>query len=149
MIIIVVNHQLFHSLHQLSRFLTKRANQALQPFDLYSAQWSVIYALKMKGTLTQKELCEYLAVEAPPLTRNIQRLVKKGYVRQVSGEDKRQKKIELTEEALAEFPKWEQAIMSVNQELIANVPQQAEAQLEELLTGWLLAISEQEGAKDE
>ncbi|MBU8905373.1 MarR family transcriptional regulator [Desertibacillus haloalkaliphilus] len=145
----VVNHQLFHSLHQLSRFLTKRANQALQPFDLYSAQWSVIYALKMKGTLTQKELCEYLAVEAPPLTRNIQRLVKKGYVRQVSGEDKRQKKIELTEEALAEFPKWEQAIMSVNQELIANVPQQAEAQLEELLTGWLLAISEQEGAKDE
>src|SRR6478735_8211255 len=102
-------HELFHTLHQLSRQLTNTLNEALKPLGLYGSQWSVIFVLKTKGSLTQKELCEYLFVEAPPMTRTIQRLVKQGYVRQVPGKDKREKYIQLTEEAVKEFPKWEHA----------------------------------------
>lgn len=101
--IISANHELFHTLHQLSRLLTKETNQALQPFDLYSAQWAVIYTLHTKGAMTQTELRDYLAVEAPPLTRNVQRLVKKEIVKQVPGNDKRSKTIELTAYAKREY----------------------------------------------
>ncbi|MDP4155511.1 MAG: MarR family transcriptional regulator, partial [Bacillota bacterium] len=76
-------HELFHTLHQLSRQLMNRLNDELKKHGLYHAQWSVIFTLKNKGSLTQKQLCEYLSIEAPPLTRTIQRLVKLDYVRQV------------------------------------------------------------------
>jgi MarR family transcriptional regulator, transcriptional regulator for hemolysin len=137
---IETNLTLFHRLNQISRLITKRANQALQPFDLYSAQWAVIYTLKTKGTLTQRELCEYLAVEAPPLTRNVQRLVKKGLVRQVCGHDKRTKRIELTEEAQAQYPIWERTMAQVKQQLMDGVSSDIEEQLDKLLVDWLSTI---------
>ncbi|WP_238457916.1 MarR family winged helix-turn-helix transcriptional regulator [Alkalihalobacterium alkalinitrilicum] len=133
----------------MSRLLTKRANKALQPFGLYSAQWSVIFTLKTKGTLTQTELCEYLAVEAPPLTRNIQRLVKKEIVRQVSGEDKRMKLIELTEKAHQEYPKWEKAITETNHKLLEHFPKDSEEQLDQLLSQWLHIITSRKELNDE
>ncbi|MFC0558862.1 MarR family winged helix-turn-helix transcriptional regulator [Halalkalibacter alkalisediminis] len=141
MIHIVEDLKLFHTLHQLSRLLTKYANKALQPLDLYSAQWAVIYALKNKGTLTQTELCEYLAVEAPPLTRNIQRLVKKGYVRQVTGHDKRMKIVELTAKAHQEYPKWEHAILETKKMVVSHFPKSSEEQLDKLLSEWLGTIT--------
>src|SRR3954449_11838980 len=100
------SHELFHTLHQLSRHLTNTLNEALKPLGLYGSQWSVIFVLKTKGSLTQKELCDYLFVEAPPMTHTIQRLVKQGFVRQVPGKDKREKHIQLTAAALHEYPQW-------------------------------------------
>jgi DNA-binding MarR family transcriptional regulator len=91
----------------------------------------------MKGSLTQRELCDYLSVEAPPLTRNVQRLVKEGYVRQVPGMDKRMKFIELTEKAQEEFPVWEKAVMETNQLLLRNFPMESQEKLEELVSDWL------------
>ena len=101
----------------------------LKPFGLYSAQWSVIFVLHTKGSLTQKELCEYLFVEAPPMTRTIQRLVKQGYVRQIPGKDKREKYIQLTDEAVKEFPNWEHAVPRCNQALLKNFPETSQQEL--------------------
>ncbi|HWO97699.1 MAG TPA: MarR family transcriptional regulator [Bacillus sp. (in: firmicutes)] len=131
------NHHLFHSIHQLSRQLTKHINEVLQPLGLYSAQWSVIYVLKTRGSLTQTELCEYLAVEAPPMTRTIQRLVKQGYVRKISGEDKRTKLIQLTDEALAEYPKWEKAIVNMHETFLKGFPESSQEALYILVSDWL------------
>jgi MarR family transcriptional regulator, transcriptional regulator for hemolysin len=131
------SHELFHTLHQLSRKLTNKLNEALKPFGLYSAQWSVIYVLKTKGSLTQKELCEYLFVEAPPMTRTIQRLVKQGFVKQVQGKDKREKHIQLTETALIDFSKWEQAVFENNKTLLNCLPETSQAELLTLQATWL------------
>ena len=133
-------HELFHTLHQLSRHLTNRLNEALKPLGLYSAQWSVIYVLKNKGSLTQKELCDYLFVEAPPMTRTIQRLVKQGYVSQVQGKDKREKHVQLTDTALQEYPKWEQIVNTVNKSLLEDFPLVSQEQLVELQKSWLQQI---------
>ena len=130
-------HNLFHTLHQLSRHLTNKLNEVLKPMGLYGSQWAVIYVLKTKGSLTQKELSEYLFVEAPPMTRTIQRLVKQGYVRQVPGKDKRQKHIQLTEQALNQYPAWEQAVTEHNQTLLKEFPETSQEQLLELQTTWL------------
>lgn len=131
------SHGLFHTLHQLSRHLTNKLNETLKPFGLYSAQWSVLYVLKTKGSLTQKELCEYLFVEAPPMTRTIQRLVKQGYVKQIPGQDKREKYIQLTDEALKEYPHWEQAVFNSNKSLLEHLPETSQEELLKLQSGWL------------
>jgi len=133
-------HELFHTLHQLSRHLTNRLNEALKPSGLYSAQWAVIYVLKNKGSLTQKELCDYLFVEAPPMTRTIQRLVKQGYVTQVPGKDKREKHVQLTELANQEYPKWEHIVNSVNHELMRDFPIESREQFLKLQKSWLQQI---------
>jgi MarR family transcriptional regulator, transcriptional regulator for hemolysin len=131
------SHNLFHSIHQLSRKLTKHTNEALLPFGLYSAQWSVLFVLKTKGNLTQSELCEYLSVEAPPMTRTIQRLVKQGYVEQITGEDKRKKTIQLTSTALMEFPKWEEKVLEINDSLLRNLHEDSQDQLYTLTSEWI------------
>ena len=136
----MLTHELFHTLHQLSRHLTNKLNEALKPLGLYSAQWAVIYVLKNKGSLTQKELCDYLFVEAPPMTRTIQRLVKQGYVTQVPGKDKREKHVLLTELANQDYPKWEHIVNSVNHELIREFPLELQEQLLKLQKNWLQQI---------
>lgn len=133
----MINHQLFHTLHQLSRHLTNKLNEALKPMGLYGSQWAVLFVLKRQGSLTQKELCEYLFVEAPPMTRTIQRLVKQGYVRQVPGHDKREKYIQLTSEALKEYPKWEKAVNTANEQLLTSLPKSSQEQLFLLQNNWL------------
>ncbi len=143
------NHHLFHSIHQLSRQLTKHINEALQPLGLYSAQWSVIYVLKTRGSLTQTELCEYLAVEAPPMTRTIQRLVKQGYVRKVSGEDKRTKLIQLTDEALSEYPKWEEAIVNMHDTLLKGFSESSQEACYILVSDWLRQLQPQTSMREE
>ncbi|MFS0862449.1 MarR family winged helix-turn-helix transcriptional regulator [Fredinandcohnia sp. 179-A 10B2 NHS] len=133
-------HKLFHAVHQLSRQLTKHVNETLEPFGLFSAQWSVLYVLKTKGTLTQSELCEYLSVEKPPMTRTIQKLVNLGYVQQITGEDKRRKNIELTEKTLTEYPNWERAMQRMNEKLLEHFPKESQEQLTELLKEWSTQI---------
>ncbi|KMY52921.1 MarR family transcriptional regulator [Bacillus sp. FJAT-27231] len=141
-------HVLFHSVHQLSRQIMKHNNMVLQEYGLYSAQWSVLYVLKQRGRLTQKELSEYLAVEAPPMTRTIQRLVKQGYVRQVPGQDKRVKFIELTELAEREYPVWEQAVLKMNEKTIRGFSKEHQQQLQKLMTEWLSAMESHQGEEE-
>ncbi|WML25126.1 MarR family transcriptional regulator [Neobacillus sp. OS1-33] len=131
------SHELFHTLHQLSRHLTNTLNEALKPLGLYGSQWSVIFVLKSKGSLTQKELCEYLFVEAPPMTRTIQRLVKQGYVLQVPGKDKREKLIQLTDVALKMFPEWEKTVIETNHLLMKHFPETSQEELFHLQKSWL------------
>jgi MarR family transcriptional regulator, transcriptional regulator for hemolysin len=131
------SHELFHTLHQLSRHLTNTLNEALKPLGLYGSQWSVIFVLKTKGSLTQKELCEYLFVEAPPMTRTIQRLVKQGYVSQVPGKDKREKLIQLTDVSFKMFPEWEKAVLENNQSLLKHLPETSQEGLLQLQKSWL------------
>lgn len=134
------SHDLFHTLHQLSRHLTNKHNEVLKPMGLYGSQWAVIYVLKKNGSLTQKELSDYLFVEAPPMTRTIQRLVKQGYVRQVPGQDKREKHIQLTDEALKQYPHWEQAVTELNQTLLKQLPKASQEELYNLQNYWLTKL---------
>lgn len=130
------NHELFHSIQQLSRHLSKYINEVLQPYGLYSSQWSVLYTLKTVGSLTQAELCDYLSVEAPSMSRMTQRLIKQGYVAYHLGEDKRKKHLSLTDKALQEYPLWEQSVLTENQLLAATLPQPSREQLHLLIAGW-------------
>jgi len=139
------NYHIFHLISQLSRDFSKNLNEVLQPLGIYSSQWAVLYTLKTKGMLTQSELCKYLSIEAPPMTRNIQRLIKQGYIKKVPGKDKRSNYIVLTENALVMYPKWEQAALDLNQSLLKHLPDSAQEELFKLLSSWTVDLKKNGG----
>ncbi|MDR0138634.1 MarR family transcriptional regulator [Metabacillus idriensis] len=139
-----IDQNLFHSIQQLSRQLTKRLNEVLQPHGLFSAQWTVLFTLKKYGTLTQTELCDYLSIEAPPMTRTIQRLVKQGYVLQTPGSDKRTKNIKLTDQAINDYALWEKSVLEMENDLLKGIPDDMQAPLRTYIQQWLNHIRKTE-----
>lgn len=111
----------FHSINQFTRHLSKSLNEVLVPLGLYSAQWTIIYLLKTKGPATQKDLSHYLGVEAPTMTRTLARLELAGWISKVSGTDKREKKIMLTDTAIQNYEVWLAAVRSCEKNILKNV----------------------------
>ncbi|KIL45272.1 MarR family winged helix-turn-helix transcriptional regulator [Jeotgalibacillus soli] len=134
------HHELLHGLHQLSRHLTNNLNEALKAHGLFSAQWSVIYALTLKGPKTQKDLCLYLGIEAPPMSRNLQRMEKQGWIIRKPGKDKRERYIHLTEAAINKYPEWEAAVSTINHQLVNGLSETEQEQMKDLLWIWLNSI---------
>ncbi|MCM2980399.1 MarR family transcriptional regulator [Niallia sp. FSL R7-0648] len=138
-------HDLFHSIQQLARQLTKQLNTALEPFDIYSSEWAILYVLKKNGPLTQKEIADYLSIEPPPVTRTIKKLVEKKYVLQIKGEDKRTNRVFLTDFAIQQYAKWEAAVLLANQGLLKQLPIESQKTLQHIIFEWIhsLAIKEE------
>lgn len=113
-----------HNVNQLARNFTKKLNEKISPLGLYSSQWGIVLYLHKKGQCTQIELCKYLGVEAPTITRTLARMEKMGLVVRTEGKDKREKNIKLTEKANEEFPKWYKAAISVELEATTNISEE-------------------------
>ncbi|WP_406818003.1 MarR family winged helix-turn-helix transcriptional regulator [Metabacillus indicus] len=88
----------FQQLLLLYRPFENRLNLELAKHDLYRAQWSVLHYLSNYGTATLVELAGYQGVEKPTVTRTISKLEELNYVEQVAGKDKREKRMQLTEQ---------------------------------------------------
>jgi MarR family transcriptional regulator, transcriptional regulator for hemolysin len=110
-----------HNVNQLARSFTKKLNEKISPLGLYSSQWGIIVYLHKKETCTQIELCKYLGVEAPTITRTLARMEEMGLVIRTEGKDKRERNIELTEKSYKMFPKWYEAATSTELEAINNI----------------------------
>ncbi|HEX6593361.1 MAG TPA: MarR family transcriptional regulator [Bacillota bacterium] len=119
-------HDLFHQFFQVNRQFSKLINEKLAPLGLYRSQWTVVYFLKHHGPSTQKEICKYLNVEAPTITRTVKRLEKSGWIERTIGKDKREKRIQLTEEANGQFKQWQQTIHTFELRVLDGVPGQAQ-----------------------
>lgn len=116
--------ELFHTINQFTRHFSKRLNDSLVPLGLYTAQWAIIFQLKSNGPSTQKELSSYLGVEAPTMTRTLGRLEKAGWITRVSGKDKREKKIMLTDAALKEYPIWQNAVRFAEKQMLTDISEE-------------------------
>ncbi|WP_084798067.1 MarR family winged helix-turn-helix transcriptional regulator [Neobacillus mesonae] len=81
----------------LYRPFERRLNIELGKHELHRAQWTIIYYLENFGSATLVELSNYQGVEKPTITRTISQLEKLGYVAHVPGEDKREKRMQLTD----------------------------------------------------
>jgi MarR family transcriptional regulator, transcriptional regulator for hemolysin len=117
----MLQSNLFHSINQFSRHFTKALNEVLVPLGIYSSQWSIIYSLHKHGSITQIELANYLGIEPPSMTRALNRLEKSGYIKKVSGKDKREKLILLTEKAEEHYPVWLSAIKSFEEQKLSGI----------------------------
>lgn len=110
-----------HKVNQLARNFTKKLNEKIAPLGLYSSQWGIILYLHEKNQCTQIELCQYLGVEAPTITRTLTRMEEMGLVIRNEGKDKRERIIKLTEKAYEMFPKWHEEAKNIEIEAINNI----------------------------
>lgn len=129
----ITDHELFHLLQQKSRFIKKLLNTQLTEYDLYMAQWSIIYCLKKFGAMTQREILMYLHVEAPTLTRTIGRMEDNGWIIRREGLDKRERVIQLTQTAQENFPLIKEKIGMKETELLRHFSEEDKQQLYDLL----------------
>jgi len=110
-----------HKTNQLARSFTKKLNEKIFPLGLYASQWGIILHLYEKKQCTQIELSRYLGVEAPTITRTLDRMEQIGWVIREAGKDKRERYIKLTEKACDMFPKWHQAANNLELEAINDI----------------------------
>ncbi|WP_143318011.1 MarR family transcriptional regulator [Clostridium sp. HBUAS56017] len=110
-----------HKVNQLARNFTKKLNEKISLLSLYSLQWAIILYLHEKKQCIQIQLCKYLGVEAPTVTRTLTRMEEMGLVIRNEGKDKRERLIKLTEKAYEMFPKWHQAAQDLKIEAISNI----------------------------
>jgi MarR family transcriptional regulator, transcriptional regulator for hemolysin len=106
-----------HGLHQKVRLLTKEVNERLKKYELFSSQWSILFCIMQYGPTTQSRISQYLNVEAPTITRTINRLEKYGWVVRESGEDLREKIVILTNKGRDKIPEIEREIQQFEDEM--------------------------------
>lgn len=92
-----LDRDIFHLLQQKNRYIKKHMDTGLSGFQLYLSQWSILYCLDQFGPMTQTAIKDYLHVEAPTVTRTIEKLEKNGWVTRQSGQDKRARIIEISD----------------------------------------------------
>lgn len=122
-----------HELYQTTRFLSKVINERLQDHGLFQSQWSILFCIKEFGPMSQTDIWKYLNVEAPTVTRTINKLEKNGWVIRQKGEDQREKIIILTQKAFNELPKIEADIQAFEENLLKDIPTSEREQLVALL----------------
>jgi len=139
---------LFHEIHQKSRLSIKEVNEALRGFDLYSSQWSILFCLKQFGSMTQKEIWQYLNVEAPTVTRTITRLEESGWVVRREGKDKRERIVQLSSFAEQKVPEIESRIGQTEEQLLSNLSDREQEQLLVLLKKIGIESSDEKDVKN-
>lgn len=124
---------LFHEIHQKSRLSIKEVNEALKEFELYSSQWSILFCLKQFGSMTQKEIWQYMNVEAPTVTRTIVRLEESGWIFRREGHDKRERIVQLSSFAEQKMPAIENRIRQAEERMVSDLSDEEQDQLIVLL----------------
>ncbi|WP_242143278.1 MULTISPECIES: MarR family winged helix-turn-helix transcriptional regulator [unclassified Bacillus cereus group] len=111
----------FHVVSQTSRKFTKKFNEHVSSTGLFSAQWAVIFRIHQTGPCTQRELCQYLNVESPTMTRTLTRMESMGWIIRTEGKDRREKLISLSETALDMIPVWQQEVAAFEEKALQNI----------------------------
>ena len=129
-------NELFHMFFQQNRYLVNKLNEVLKPHGLFSSQWTILFLLHQDGPMSLTAIWKYLNVEAPTVTRTVNRLETLGWVERQYGMDKREKIISLTKKGLEQFPPIAASVRSFEQENKKKLSQQDQ----ELLKGILKKI---------
>ncbi|MGN7388391.1 MarR family winged helix-turn-helix transcriptional regulator [Sporosarcina sp. SAFN-015] len=124
---------LIHELFQRSRLLSKELNIALKEHGLFAAQWSVIYSVYQHGEMTLTQIWKYLNVEAPTITRTVNRLEEMGWLVTREGKDRREKYVSLTENAILQLSDIKKTIIRFEEQSLRGLSGEEEKLLMELL----------------
>ena len=136
--------QMVHLLNLASRQISKSFNERMAPSGLYAAQWTVIRYILKNGPSTQIAMSSYLGVEAPTMTRTINRLEKAGLIVRKEGKDRREKIINLTDLALSKIPNWEAEIDQFEAPLFESLTDSEVSIANKVLEKIVLSIKQQD-----
>ncbi len=125
--------KLIHLLYQTTRAISQGVNQALAEYGLYGSEWSLIVAIKETGPISQIALANYLNIEPAAISKTVGRLEEKNLIQRKSGNDRREKKVMLTEAAVTQYATWEKAIDAHRQAILADLSKEKQQELYSML----------------
>jgi MarR family transcriptional regulator, transcriptional regulator for hemolysin len=113
----------FHQHQQFSRSFTKKLNEQLVGIGLYQSQWMIVYYLKQHGTATLVEISLNLDVEKPTISRTVDRLEQLQLIKKIPSQDKRERKIQLTEKGNQVYQEAKKVVEAFEQKLLEEIPE--------------------------
>ena len=106
---------------KLNRMVTAIYDSALASAGLKTSQYSVLVAVANREKARPTELTELLQMDESTLSRNVERMCARGWLRLERNEDRRSHLIEVTDKGQAllckSLPAWQQAQEEVSQRL--------------------------------
>ena len=97
----------------LNRVVTKIYDDCLRPYGLRAAQQNILVAVSLMKLATPSKLERRLSLDKSTVSRNVERMRRRGWVEFVSGEDGRSHHLHVTAEGMKLLRKtlvaWEQA----------------------------------------
>ncbi|WP_444508888.1 MarR family winged helix-turn-helix transcriptional regulator, partial [Enterobacter mori] len=82
---------------------------------------AVIFRINQTGSCTQTELCQYLNVESPTMTRTLTRMETMGWIIRTEGKDRREKLISLSETAIKMIPVWQEEVDTFEEKTLEGI----------------------------
>lgn len=111
----------FHEQLQFSRSFRKELNERLKEIGLFHTQWLVLYCINLKESTTLVEISNYLDVEKPTISRTVKRLEEQGFIEALPSDDKRERRISLSQKGQMSFEKGYQIVTEYEARLIDNI----------------------------
>ncbi|WP_337018529.1 MarR family transcriptional regulator [Oceanobacillus massiliensis] len=121
-----MGYSFFHQQLQFTRSFKKKLNERLAEAGLFHSQWLLIYCLECQKSATLVDISEYLDVEKPTITRTVKRLAEQGLVEGIPSEDKRERRIKLTEKGIQVYEEAGRIVEQFEQELLKGISKQDE-----------------------
>jgi DNA-binding MarR family transcriptional regulator len=116
-------------------------DNALEPFDVTSAQYIIMGHVAYNLADSASGLCKGIAYDPGAMTRMVDRLEAKRLIRRVRCEDDRRAvKLELTDEGKAVFPKMRVKVVAVLNHLLRDFSRSEARQLEDYLQRMLANV---------
>lgn len=101
------------NLRRASRAVTRLYDEHLRAAGLTTAQFTLLQVLSEAGPMTQGRLGRILVLDSTTLSRTLRPLEKQRWIRRRPGDDRRERRIELTGAGRARFaealPAWNRA----------------------------------------
>jgi DNA-binding MarR family transcriptional regulator len=94
-----------------SRALTQLYETALRPLELRATQLTILQVLSRTGEVSQGHLGELLAMDSTSLTRTLAIMIRRGWITQRRGKDRRERWLRLSSAGESQLrralPPWE------------------------------------------
>lgn len=100
---------LIRQLHVTVRAFTKGVNEVMKPLGLYSSEWAVLNFVANHDSFPQSDIAAALEIEGAAISKTLSKMEQKGLIVRTSSQDKREKRISLTEKGRELYPLAAQA----------------------------------------
>ncbi|WP_276836497.1 MarR family winged helix-turn-helix transcriptional regulator [Megasphaera stantonii] len=100
---------LIRQLHVTVRAFTKGVNEVMKPLGLYSSEWAVLNFVANHDSFPQSDIAAALEIEGAAISKTLSKMEQKGLIARTSSQDKREKRISLTEKGRELYPLAAQA----------------------------------------
>lgn len=119
-----VEQEFFNQYRLMYRPFINQLNVQLEPYQLYSSQWTVLRFLNDKGPHSFVDIANFMSIEKPSVTKLVHKLVDLGYVETVAGKDKREKLVHLSKYGEELVQEIKSQLRPFFEQALAGVPQQ-------------------------